>query len=388
MSHAILSPSSASRWLSCTPSARLEQQFPDTAGEAAKEGTLAHALAELLLSFKLGKITKQKYTASLKKIQRDPLYTADMQAHIDDYVVYVMERISEASASGSVVVRLEEKLNLTEWIPEGLGTADVAIIADGTLDVIDLKFGKGVPVDAFENKQMMIYGLGAYSLFSLSYDIRNVRLSIFQPRIDNYSTYEISVDELMLWADSEMAPKAKAAFDGTGSFAPGEHCRFCKARGACKALAEHNLVIAKHDFKAVELLSPEEIADILDRASSFKNWIKGVEDYALEQALQGVKWPGYKLVEGRSNRAYLDEQQVADKLIAAGISEDKIFKKSLLTITNMEKSLSKAVFNDLLSPLVVKPKGAPTLTVVSDKRPEINSTDAALSDFEHILIEQ
>lgn len=381
--HAILSPSGASRWLACTPSARLEQQFPDGAGEAAAEGTLAHALGELLLRYKTKQLPPSLYDSRLKEIQADKLYDGSMLDHAEDYAVFVLERFAEAQAhTKDALLFLETKLDLTDYVPEGFGTGDALIIADGTLDLIDLKYGKGVAVSAQENRQMMLYGLGALRDFDFMYDIQKVRMTIHQPRIENYSSYELTVAELRQWAEAELKPKAQLAWEGKGDYAPGAHCRFCKAKAVCKALAEYNLDLAKHEFQNPALLSDADVADILGRVEMFSTWLNAVEEHALNEAVNnGKKWPGYKLVEGRSNRKYADEVAVALKLKEAGFEEDKIAPRKLLGITDMTKVLGKKDFAFYLDDLIIKPAGKPVLVAAADKRPEISSVDSAVQDF-------
>lgn len=382
--HAILSPSGAERWLNCTPSARLEQQFPDRAGEAAKEGTLAHAIGELLIRVKLKTIKKYEYEEVLAGHKKNTLYNDDMLAHAEEYASFVLERFLEAQTKNKhALIFLEQKLNLTDYVPEGFGTGDVIIIADGVLDIIDLKYGKGVPVSAENNKQMMLYSLGALREFEYMYDIDTVRMTIYQPRLDSISTWEIPAEQLNKWADEELKPRAALAFEGEGEFKPGKHCQFCRAKGICKANAAANLEIAKYDFRETTLLKDEEVADIIDRAATFINWINGVEEYALNEAVAGKKWPGYKVVEGRSNRKYLDDEKVATKLLQSGFNEAVIFKpQALLSITAMEKVITKKVFEDTLKGLIIKPPGKPALVPLSDKRPELNSAESAKKDFE------
>lgn len=389
--HALLSPSAASRWLACTPSARLEATMPDKAGEAAAEGTLAHTIGELISRYKLGLITQQKYSTELKKAKKDPLYNDDLYNHADDYSVFVMESFAEAqSRSKDAIIELEHKIDITAYVPEGFGTGDCIIISAGILDIIDMKYGKGVLVSATNNKQMMLYALGALDEFGYLYGIEKIRMTIFQPSLENYSTYEITAEDLEAWAENELKPKAKLAFDGEGEFVAGPHCQFCKVRAKCRALAEYNLELAKHDFGKPELLNDQEIAEILDKAAAFKSWVSSVEEHALTEAVDnGKHWPGYKLVEGRSNRTYTDETKVSETLIENGWPEDKIFKPaSLIGITAMEKLLTKGTFSELLGGLVDKPQGKPTLVEVSDKRPEWNSTEqrasAAAKEFEHV----
>lgn len=388
--HAVLSPSAASRWLACTPSARLELNFPESTSEAASEGTLAHALGELILRFKTKKIGKAAYKKKLALLQADSQYSPAMLDYAEDYAAFVLEQFSKAKAhTKDAVIYLEQKLNLTDYVPDGFGTGDAGIIADKWLTLIDLKYGKGVPVSAEKNKQMMLYALGALREYDYMYDIEMVRLIIYQPRLDSITTYEISVTELKEWAETELRPRAAMAFKGEGDFVPGAHCRFCKAKAVCKANAEYNLELAKYEFNEAVLLSDAEIADILDRADQFIKWIGSVTEHALDEAVNnGKKFPGYKLVEGRSNRTYLDENKVATKLLKEGFLDEEIYTKKLLGITAMEKAITKPTFNSLLNNLVIKPAGKPTLVPESDKRPEYNSLDKAILDFAEVNVDE
>lgn len=388
--HAVLSPSGASRWLACTPSARLEQQFPDRAGAAAAEGTLAHTLGELMIKRRLDDITEGHYLNLLDSIQEDPLYEAVMLEYCDAYAVYVMEQYNAARVhTPDAVILLEQRLNLTDYVPEGFGTGDCIIIANHTLDLIDLKYGKGVPVSAYENKQMMLYALGALREFDHLYDIRVVRMTIYQPRLDNVSVFEMPVEELRSWAIEYLIPRAQMAFAGDGEFAPGDACRFCKAKAVCKAHAQYHLQLARHDFKMPELLSDEEVTDILARADNFIKWINAVSEHALHEAtINGKKWPGYKLVEGRSNRAYTDREKIFTGLITNGYKPEEITKPAeLLTLTALEKIIQKTDFNAYVAPYVMKPQGKPTLVPATDRRPELNTPEAAAADFAGVEID-
>lgn len=383
MSHALLSPSSASRWLACTPSARLEQQFPDKSGDAAKEGTLAHYLGETLLRLCLGLINEPEYDQALLEISENGFYNEAMLGYANDYATFVMERYNDAIAHTSdAQIFLEQKLDMTKYIPEGFGTGDVVIVADHVLDLIDLKYGKGVSVSADNNRQLMLYGLGALEKFDMLFDIKVVRLTIFQPRIDNFSTWEIAVPELLNWAETELRPLAALAFEGKGDFVPGKHCGFCKAKPQCKALADYNLGIAKYDFSEPLFLSDVETVDVLSRAELFINWINSVKDYALDQAVNNdKKWPGMKLVEGRSTRKYSDDNLVVEALTKAKVPEDKMYKKELLGITALEKELGKKEFSTVLEGLLIKPPGKLTLVPEDDKRQAAKGLDAAIADF-------
>lgn len=386
MGHAILSPSGASRWLNCPPSARLEQTFPDSSGEAAKEGTLAHALGELRLMMNLHMIDSYGYEIVKKEIEASPYYNEDLNDHASNYADYVIEAFNAAKAiTPDAVIQIEAKLNLTDYVPEGFGTGDAVIIADGTMDIIDLKYGKGVNVSCENNKQMMLYALGGLREFDYMYDIQNVRMTIYQPRMDNISTFEMSVKDLQEWAEMVLKPTAKLAFEGKGEFKVGDHCRFCRAKAVCKANANENLELAKYDFAESVLLTDSEVADILNRASAFKSWIASVEEMALTEAVEkGKNWPGYKLVEGRSNRVYSDEEKVANALIEKGFSEADIFTKKILGITAMEKAITKKTFETVLGDLVIKPQGKPTLVPESDKRSAWNSAESAKIDFQTV----
>lgn len=380
MAHAVLSPSAASRWLACTPSARLELQFPDQAGDYAKEGTLAHKFGESFLWQKLG----TDVSDVLDIAREDEFYTPEMEAYAEDYAALVWEKYEIArKATPDAILLIEERIDLRAYVPDGFGTGDSVIIADDLLEIIDLKYGKGVAVSAKHNKQMMLYGLGALVKYSIMYGVNRVRMTIYQPRIGNVSEWEISAADLLEWAETELKPRAKMAFEGVGDFIPGEHCRFCRAKAVCKALAEQNLNVAKEEFKDVGVLTIEQVAEILPKLDGLVNWANAVEEYALDKALQGTKIPGYKIVEGRSVRKYADDKKVAERLEANGYG-DIIYKpKELKTITTLEKALTKKGFEALVGDLIVKPAGKPTLVPVSDKRPEWSSAE---EDFKNVSV--
>ncbi|MGE7777357.1 DUF2800 domain-containing protein [Chitinophaga sp. NPDC101104] len=381
--HAVLSPSSGKRWMSCTPSARLEMEFTDKGSEAAREGTLAHKLAENMIRLRLGDLSEEAL-AAIEECKADSLYSSEMLHYIQEYVDYVLEQFESARAhTADAVIFLEHRIDLTAYIPEGFGTGDVIIIADGVLRIIDLKYGKGVPVSAVDNHQMKIYGLGALREFEILYHITEVEMTIYQPRLDSISVWSISEPELCAWGADELVPKARMAFEGKGEFVAGDHCRFCKAASLCRANAEKNLEVAQYEFREAPLLTDAEVADILSRADQFTKWISGVEEFALEAAVkEGKRWPGYKLVEGRSNRTYSDREKVATTLKEGGFTEEQIYEpQTLLSITAMEKSIGKKAFSLHLDGLIVKPAGKPALVPASDKRPELNSIDSAINDF-------
>ena len=376
--HALLSASAAYRWLNCTPSARLTEKLEDTQSVYAAEGSLAHELAELELNLQLKNITKATYNKQLKKIKANELYSEEMPDEVEKYTTYVFERLAEAqSHTADALIFLEQRLDFSKWVPEGFGTGDCIIIADGTMEVTDLKYGKGVAVFAEENPQMMLYALGALEEYGFIYDIEKVRMTIAQPRLDNFSTWELSVNDLLAWAGGELTEKSKEAWEGAGTCKAGDWCMFCGVKATCKARAEAVLAISEqYQEQDPNLLSIDEIAEILHKAEEIQAWAKDVQDYALEQARDhGVKFKGWKLVEGRSNRKYTDEGEVATRLINEGLTEEEIYNKKIKGITEMEKTLGKKKFSTLLKDLVIKPEGKPTLVVEGDKRPELNSAE-------------
>ncbi|MBN7575994.1 DUF2800 domain-containing protein [Clostridium sp. 2-1] len=378
--HAKLSASSSHRWLMCTPSVELEKGFENKTSTAAEEGTLAHELGELSLRYQLGEITKRSYDSKVKKlITNNDLYTNDMPDYVEIYTDVCIEKVAKAKATTpDAIAIVEQRLDFSEWVPDGFGTGDFVIIADGTMEICDLKYGKGVPVSAVGNTQMRLYALGAITEFSFLYDIQNVKMTIIQPRLDSISTDEISIDELIKWADEYVKPRAQLAIKGEGELCAGEHCKFCKAQAICKAKAEYNMELAGYEFAESKLLSQEEIADILGRVDDLVGWATKIKEYALDQALSGVNYPGYKVVEGRSNRKWTDEKKVGEILIEQGFLENIIYTKKLTGISNMETAIGKKEVQRLLGEYIEKPQGKPTLAPEGDKRPVFNS---AIEDF-------
>lgn len=369
--HAILSASGAHRWLNCTPSARLELEFDDNSGEAAAEGTAAHALSE----HKLRKALKMR---SKKPVS--PYDSDEMDNYTDGYVEYVLEVIEQAKQTCSdPLILIEQRLDFSKYVPDGFGTGDCVIIADGTLHIIDFKYGQGVLVSAEDNPQMKLYALGALDLFDGIYDIEMVSMTIYQPRRENISTSTVSKESLYRWAEEVLKPKAELAFAGDGNYCPGEWCQFCRAAVKCRARAEAKMKLATFEFALPPLLSDEEIAEILSSIGDLTRWTNEIIAYATDAAVNhGKKWPGFKVVKGRSNRKYKDEEAVAEAAKNAGYRD--IYKQSLITITEMEKLMGKTKFNEVLGGLIMKPPGKPTLVPVSDKRPEMN-TSSAKNDF-------
>lgn len=380
--HALLGPSSAHRWLSCTPSARLEEGLPDTGSSYATEGTLAHRLGELLLR---AEYEDADITEELAEVQADPQYSPAMMEHIEGYVVFVGERMADAkSRCADPRLYVEQRIDVSEYVPDGFGTTDCVIIADGLMDVIDLKYGAGIPVSAEDNPQMKIYALGCLLAFSLFYDITAIRMTIYQPRLDSVSTAVIDRDKLEAWAEQFLKPRAAMAYAGEGAFAPGElTCKWCKAGATCKARAEYQLELAAKDFQDAALMDNDEIAEVLERLPGLLAWAKQVKDYAEDAAINhGEKFPGFKVVEGRANRRYVNEGAIARRLKKAGFATADIYKpKELLGITAMEKLVGAKKLAELVGGLIEKPAGSPTLVSVSDKRPELNTAAKAAEDF-------
>lgn len=371
--HALLSASSAHRWLHCPPSAKLTAGVTEAPSEVALQGTAAHALAE----HKLRRALKQQSKRPVSKYEDD-----EMNTHTDDYVSYVLEQYEQAKqVTSGAVIYIEQHLDFSNVVPGGFGTGDCLIVADGTLHVIDLKYGLGVLVEAEWNPQMMLYSLGALALFDALYDIEQVALTVFQPRRENVSTWTISVTELNKWVEQTLKPAAELAANGEGEFCAGTWCQFCRIASTCRARAEAILELAKFEFAPPAELSADEVADVLAQIPGLTRWASDVQDYALSQALSGERYEGFKLVAGRSIRKYTDETAVAEAAKAAGYRD--IYKRSLLTITAMEKLMGKKQFSEILGDLVVKPEGKPTLVPLSDKRPELQISTAA-DDFTNI----
>jgi hypothetical protein len=374
--HALLSASGASRWMKCPPSARLEEMVEEQSSEYAKEGSFAHELAELKLSYHLGNIMKTQYNKQLKEMKRSKFYSSEMEEFLQIYVDLAIEKINEARAhTKDPVVMIEMRLDYSPWVPEGFGTGDLVLVADEVLEIVDLKFGKGIKVSAVDNPQMRLYALGALNQYDCLYDIEKVKATICQPRLDNISTEELEVQELLDWAEKEVRPKAELAFKGEGAFQSGEHCVFCKVKATCRARADENLKLACMDFKEPPLLTDDEIVEVLMKVEELKKWASDVEAFALATAINdGKDWPGLKLVEGRRSRKYTSETEVAEKLLDAGYSEDMIYSKSLLSLTKLEKSLGKKAFEEIIGDLIESPPGKLKLVPESDKRPAVRSS--------------
>lgn len=384
--HAKLSASGSEKWMTCTPSARLEEQFADEGSDFAREGTFAHEVFELALKMWLEMVPAEEAQARHVELKKDKFWSKELEDHVKDAVGVVKERIAEAKIRcKDPIFMVEQRLDFSPWVPEGFGTGDFVIITDGLIEVLDLKYGKGIRVDAENNSQMRLYGLGAYNELSMLYETSEVRMTILQPRLDNYPSETLPIGELLDWATNEVVPAAKLAWEGQGVFVPGDHCNscFCKARFQCKARGDAALALAKEEFALAEpeLLSDDQIRAVLDKGDQLAKWISDVQSYALEQALTGKNWPGFKLVEGRSNRKYSDQKAVAAALLAAKVPESVIYERSLLGLTAMEKAIGKTKFAEVLGSLLTKAPGKPVLVPEGDKRTALASAATAAEDF-------
>ena len=371
--HAVLSASGSHRWLNCTPSARLELEFENTGSEAAREGTAAHALCE------------HKLKRALHMRSRRPASDYDsneMEECTDAYVDFVMEQYEAAKqVCEDPVILIEQRLDFSCYVPDGFGTGDCLIISDDRLHIIDFKYGMGVLVEAEDNPQMKLYALGALAVYDALYDIREVSMTIFQPRRENVSTWTIPVEDLKDWAENELKPRAKMAYDGEGEYLPGEWCTFCRAAVRCRARAEEKLKLAQTEFRMPPLLTDAEIEDILAVLPDLTKWANEIAAYALDAALNhGKEWNGFKVVEGRSVRKYRDEAAVAEAAKEAGYKD--IYRQSLIPLTEMQRLMGKDRFEEILGGLITKAPGRPTLVPKSDRRPAMNVSNAINEFYE------
>lgn len=362
--HSVLGASAADRWMNCTPSAQLTAGMEDETTTFAAEGTAAHALCE----WKVRKALKMR----AGRRPASDYWTDEMEEFTDDYRDYIMDLVGQAKTHcKDPVTLIEQHLDFSCYVPDGFGTGDFLLVADKELNVVDFKYGRGVAVYADHNPQMMLYALGALNLFDCLYDIEQVTMTIFQPRLSSISTWTISTEELYQWAEEELKPKAELAAKGEGDFVSGSWCRFCKARNTCRARAESFLELAKMEFQPPALLSDEEVAEVMEKADELSKWASDVMAYAQAEAIEnGKHWNGYKLVEGRSVRKFTDESKVEAAAKEAGYTD--IYNKSLITLTAFEKLMGKEKFGEILGKFVTKPAGKLTLVPVSDKRPEVS----------------
>lgn len=385
--HALLSPSSAHRWMTCTPSAQLEAQFPDTTSSAAAEGTLAHEICEIKARQKffrktdIGYMAKNVATRELNKLRKDPLFQDEMEGYTDDYVSEL-----DCQALGFTErphIALETKLDLTEWIPDGFGTADCIMIGGDKLLVADFKYGKGVRVEAENNPQMQNYALGAWKKFNLVYNIKRVVMMIIQPRLSvNPEIWEESIEDLLDFGES-VKGLAQMAIAGEGEYVPGEaQCRFCRARETCRARADYNIQLAFSVAlgKMPPLISDEEVGMYLTRGADVASWLKDLQEYALRTCLAGGTIPGYKAVEGRGSREWTDQDEAFAALEKAGVPVEVMYERKPLTLAALEKVVGKKAFAEAVGEFVVKTPGKPALKPESDKRPAITTAELAFKE--------
>lgn len=382
--HALLSASGAHRWLECTPSAQLELQFPQSTSEYAEEGTAAHELCELTARYWLGEISEAEYENQRDELAKGKYYNAEMQECANDYAKFVAEKtVAARETCEDAFTALEVRVDFSKYVKDGFGTGDCIIVSDNVLEIIDFKYGKGVRVEAAGNPQMKLYALGAYLEYNTLFDIDSVRMTIFQPRLSGVqSSDEITVKELLEWAEKYVKPRAKLAYKGEGEFAPSEEvCKFCRAKAQCKARADKNLKLFD-EAPDILLLTPEDAGKILEQAGDIQSWLADLESLVSSTLLAGQPVEGWKMVEGRSNRRFTDELKVVAAMKAAGYDESLLYERKLITLTQMEKDFGKKAVAETLGELIVKPQGKPTLAPAKDKRPEFRLEEQLLAEFD------
>lgn len=400
--HAILSPSAAHRWLHCTPAPRVEADFPEATSEYAEEGRLAHSVCELAAKKKFTVMNNRTYNSRLKKLKADPKWDDEMLSTAATYVEHLTEHAMRFEHAPYVA--LEVQVDITDYAPEAFGTCDCVMIGGDELIITDYKHGKGVPVSAQDNPQMLLYALGALKLYRPIYGdmIRRVSTYIDQPRLGSYDGASMTVEELLAWGES-IKPKAAAAFMGTGEFAPGEWCRFCRAKAKCRARANQNTALedfkdciplgrsipmqAEYDatgFKPSNCLTDEEIGALLVRAEGLVAWYNDLKEYALAACLNGKTIPGWKAVEGRSTRAWTNQDAALEALMAGGVEEAIIYDRVPKTLAQLEKVIGKQRFGELVGGMITKSPGKPALAAESDKRPAYNGAAADFSEVKAI----
>ncbi len=386
--HAKLSASSSKKWLNCPLSITLEGYFENEESVYAKEGTIAHALGELKLNVDLGRISRSDYVFKKEDLLKDfsEEDEKEIENYTEDYIEFVMERYNKALATcEEAEILIEERLDYSKYAREGFGTGDVVICDFENIEIIDLKYGKGVKVDAFENSQLMLYGLGALEIYGDLFGIKTVKMTVFQPRLDNISTYEISTEDLLEWGKEVVFDKAEQAFEGIGECNYGSHCDegFCKAKHLCKTYTEHHTQITKYESKHPSLMTDDELVDAYEIALSYDKWVKSLKVYILQELLKGKKLPGLKLVEGRSNRTFTNENKVIKYLEERNFDRNIYITEKLASVAELEKILGKTKFEEILGEFILKPQGAPTVAKIEDKRPEYNSAEL---DFQNIEV--
>ena len=356
--------------------------MPDSTSDYAKEGSLAHEIAELKLRKQFtDPMGTRSFNSRLKKLQEKPLYQEEMLKHTDAYMDYISQIVHSYASRPYVAV--EKKLNYSSYAPEGFGTGDTIVIGGNTLYVVDFKYGQGVAVSAKDNSQMKLYALGAYSEYSFLYSISSVKVVIVQPRRDSISEYEMPIEDLLEWGES-IKPIAQKAFDGVGDFVPGDHCSngFCRAKALCRARSEFNLKLEDHKQMKPPLISNAEVGEILLRAQNLASWAKDITNYALAECIKGSDVPGWKAVNGRSTRQFTNQDEVFKVLTGNGIAEVMLYERKPITLTATEELLGKAKFKELLSEHVTQPPGKPTLVPLGDKREAITRASAE-DDFKN-----
>ena len=380
--HALLSASGAHRWMVCTPSAKLEEGFPDTTSEAAREGTLAHELAELKARhyFYTPDFGKKKYTTRANKLKKEDLWKDEMERYTDEYLDYL--KVTALNLNTAPYVAIEQKLDLGNWIPEGFGTADCVMVYGNTVHVFDFKYGKGVQVDAEQNPQMMLYALGAYAAYKMLYPIEQICMTIVQPRIDHVSEWTCTLEELLSFGE-KVKEKAALAIEGKGEYHPDEKaCRFCRAKAQCRARSDFNVKKAFNIGEMPLLISTEEAGQRLLELQDIVKYQKDLQEWALSECLAGKDVPGWKAVEGRSVRDWSDMDAAFDKLIKSEMTmEEMLYEKKPLTLAQVEKLIGKKDFQDTVGEFVVKKSGKPTLVKESDKREAITNIVTAEEAF-------
>jgi hypothetical protein len=384
--HALLSASGASRWLNCTPSPRLEEAFPNESSSFAEEGTLAHELAELRLKWHLELITGRAYELTKEQtIEVSEYYSLDMMDFVDKHIDYVMEEYHSAKRKDKLaVILIEERVDITHIIENGFGTCDVIIIANGIMEVIDLKYGLGVRVDAENNSQLKLYALGALEAYNFLYDVHTVKLTVTQPRMDSISSWEITAEDLMEWGETVVKPTAKIAYEGGGEQKPGDWCRFCKASPRCKAQSDLALEAAKRAFTEPQLLSDDELIEIYAKIPNIEKWFKDVSGYMYKEAMDGKAWEGYKIVDGQARRQWTDEEAVKE-VLHGNYKFDEYTNTKVKGIGDIEKLVGKKNFPVMLGELCKAVKTTPSLVPVSDERPAMEKIEYFADDLEDEL---
>ena len=379
--HAKLSASGASRWATCPGSVQMEDGIPDRESIYAQEGTLAHEMSELKLKHYLDPkgFGKRKLNAAIKKLKENELYQAEMDSYTDTYVDFIKEKA--LSFPSNPYIEIEKRVDFSRWVDGGFGTCDCVLIHGSTLSIIDLKYGKGVPVSSEQNEQLILYALGAYDAFNLIYNLDKIELNIVQPRINNFSTWEISLTELLLWGDY-FKVQAEKALGGNGELVPSaKACKFCKARDICTARAENNLSLESEIKLKPNEIPKDKLYEYISRGEDIAKWVADLKAYALDMCLKGEDVKGLKAVAGRTTRSWTNQDEAINKLIEGGIDEAIIYDKVPLTLAKLEKALGKQQFTTLVGDMVVTSEGKPTLVFENDKRPAIANTVNATSIF-------